>query len=42
MSAPQTAVPGAKRHHLPEAMLRIYPGYRPADGGEPVARARRV
>ena len=23
-------------------MLRICPGYRPADGGEPVARARRV
>ena len=23
-------------------MLRIYPGYRIADGGEPVARARRV
>ncbi|OLU27174.1 hypothetical protein BOQ07_12305 [Klebsiella michiganensis] len=29
--------------NLPEAMLRICPGYRPADGGgEPVARARRV
>ncbi|MBZ7498611.1 hypothetical protein FMJ36_11380, partial [Klebsiella michiganensis] len=26
----------------PEAMLRICPGYRPADGDEPVARARRV
>ncbi|HDS8775709.1 TPA: hypothetical protein QHV38_001102 [Klebsiella michiganensis] len=23
-------------------MLRVCPGYRPADGGEPVARARRV
>ncbi|WP_241381739.1 hypothetical protein [Klebsiella michiganensis] len=42
MSAPQTAVPGAKRHHFPAAMLRICPGYRPADGGEPVARARRI
>ncbi|MDH1831382.1 hypothetical protein [Klebsiella michiganensis] len=42
MSAPQTAVPGAERHHFPEAMLRICPDYRPADGGEPVARARRV
>ncbi|ENO4237596.1 TPA: hypothetical protein SMH05_003708 [Klebsiella oxytoca] len=27
------------RHNLPEAMLRICPGYRMADGGEPVARA---
>ena len=27
---------------FPEAMLRICPGYRPADGDEPVARARRV
>ncbi|WJD74050.1 hypothetical protein QRD21_19370 [Klebsiella michiganensis] len=35
-------MPGAERHHFPEAMLRICPGYRPADGGEPVARARRV
>ncbi|AWF35495.1 hypothetical protein CSC17_1221 [Klebsiella oxytoca] len=26
----------------PEAMLRICPGYQVADGGEPVARARRV
>jgi len=35
-------VPGAERHHFPEAMLRICPDYRPADGGEPVARARRA
>ncbi len=27
------------RHNFPEAMLRICPGYRTADGGEPVARA---
>ncbi|AWF37273.1 hypothetical protein CSC17_1222 [Klebsiella oxytoca] len=26
----------------PEAMLRICPGYQVADGGEPVARARRI
>ncbi|WP_224234951.1 hypothetical protein [Klebsiella grimontii] len=31
----------SKRRIFPEAMLRICPGYRPADGGEPVARARR-
>ncbi|MEQ0440356.1 hypothetical protein ABLV69_21110, partial [Klebsiella sp. JB_Kp032] len=29
-------------HHFPEAMLRICPGYRPAERCEPVARARRV
>ncbi|MDS7902600.1 hypothetical protein PTQ40_26875, partial [Klebsiella michiganensis] len=36
--------PGAEAAWLnfPEAMLRICPGYWPADGGEPVARARRV
>ncbi|HGY5975529.1 TPA: hypothetical protein ACNV5T_006292, partial [Klebsiella michiganensis] len=28
--------------NFPEAMLRICPGDRLADGGEPVARARRV
>ncbi|HAU6279654.1 TPA: hypothetical protein JD842_07290 [Klebsiella oxytoca] len=28
--------------NFPEAMLRICPGYRPADGDEPIARARRV
>ena len=27
------------RQSFPEAMLRICPGYRPADGCEPVARA---
>jgi len=27
---------------FPQAMLRICPGYRFADGGAPVARARRV
>ncbi|MDM4371704.1 hypothetical protein QTO54_27245, partial [Klebsiella oxytoca] len=27
------------RHNLPEAMLRICPGYGMADGGKPVARA---
>ncbi|HFK7981230.1 TPA: hypothetical protein ACGZ5T_005329, partial [Klebsiella oxytoca] len=28
-------------HNFPEAMLRICPGYQPADDAEPVARARR-
>ena len=27
----------AQRHHFPQAMLRICPGYRSTDGGEPVA-----
>ncbi|ELM1662715.1 hypothetical protein [Klebsiella oxytoca] len=31
----------AEWHNFPEAMLRIYPGYQPADDAEPVARARR-
>ncbi|HHS9564881.1 TPA: hypothetical protein ACTXCG_005131, partial [Klebsiella michiganensis] len=31
----------AVRLDFPEAMLRICPGYRPADNAEPVARARR-
>ncbi|ENP8232756.1 hypothetical protein M0J30_002580 [Klebsiella oxytoca] len=30
------------QQNFPEAMLRICPGYRPADGDESVARARRV
>ncbi|AUV94812.1 hypothetical protein MC52_010220 [Klebsiella michiganensis] len=32
----------AEWHNSPEAMLRICPGYHPADGGELVARARRL
>nr|KAA0493892.1 hypothetical protein F0332_04360 [Klebsiella grimontii] len=32
----------AESLNVPEAMLRICPGYRSADGGESVARARRV
>ncbi|HFD7033494.1 TPA: hypothetical protein ACF3PJ_000874, partial [Klebsiella oxytoca] len=31
----------AVRLNFPEAMLRICPGYLPADNAEPVARARR-
>ncbi|PLO66515.1 hypothetical protein CWN49_20810 [Klebsiella michiganensis] len=31
----------AEWHNFPEAMLRICPCYRPADGGEPVAPVRR-
>ena len=32
----------SRQRLFPEAMLRICPGYRPADGDESVARARRV
>ncbi|CAH5944502.1 TPA: hypothetical protein SMJ78_004987 [Klebsiella oxytoca] len=31
----------SKQRLFPEAMLRICPGYLPADDAEPVARARR-
>uniref|UniRef100_UPI0013CF9596 hypothetical protein n=1 Tax=Klebsiella pneumoniae TaxID=573 RepID=UPI0013CF9596 len=41
-AAPGELTTGRIGYDFPEAMLRICPGYRIADGSEPVARARRI